>query len=761
MSDAVLPSPDHQPQTGHHPYLKLRKGGLAEAELLVPTMHCAGCMAKIERGLAADSDIEGARVNLSTKRVSIVFDPRRLSLDDLLARMKGIGFEASPFNITVADAARDRTSRRLLIAMAVAGFASANIMLFSVSVWDGSEMDAATRGLFHWISAVIAVAGVAIAGQPFFTSALAALRARALNMDVPISLAVLLSLGLSLYETVRGGDQVYFEAGVMLLFFLLIGRFLSERMRARASDAAQNLLALKAVPATIVGDGGDTRTVPAESLAPGQQVLVATGMRIPVDGTVTDGTSEVDASLVTGETLPEAVAPGARVFAGTLNVSAPLTVRVTGRGDDTLLAEIVRLMEAAEQARGSFVRLADRLARAYAPGVHLLALATFLGWWWAADLHLGLVRAIAVLIITCPCALGLAVPVVHVVAAGRLMKAGILMKSDDGLEKLADVDTVVFDKTGTLTLGELTLMNRAACTDDDLLLAAGLGMTSRHPLAQAVARAAGGRRLPMFDTVEEVTGAGLIGRLDGSTVRLGSRVHVGLDAAPDTVPSENTVPRPELWLRIDDGDPVRFDFADEIRPDAAATVAALKDAGKRVMLLSGDREAVVRDVAAAVGIDDWQAACRPGDKIIALDALKAAGARVLMVGDGLNDAPALRAAHVSLSPASASDITQTAADFIFQGRSLAAVTALLAIARRTRARVLENFALALGYNLLAVPLAVAGYVTPLVAAVAMSSSSLLVTGNALRLRLAATPDTSDKGTSGKDTLAGDHGTAGS
>ena len=712
----------------HAAYVRPVGDDLAEVDLLVPGMHCAGCMGKIERGFAGAPAVDSARVNLGNKRVHVRFRPSAATLEDLMGRLKGLGFDATPFSLELAGAHKDKTARELLQALAVAGFASANIMLFSVPVWFGYDMQAETITLFHWISAIIATGAITYAGRPFFRSALAALRTGAVNMDVPISLAVLLSLFSSMYESSIGSEHVYFDAGVMLLFFLLIGRYLDQMMRAKAGEAAQNLLALQAVAATVVDDDGAHHVMPADQVKPGSVVLVATGMRVPVDGEVINGDSEIDSSLVTGETLPQAVGEGSRVFAGTLNITAPVRVRTTSGGDKTLLAEIVHLMEAAEQGRGQFVRIADRLARAYAPMVHALAALTFVGWWWAAgDAHLGLIRAIAVLIITCPCALGLAVPVVQVVASGRLLKQGIFVKSGDALERMAKVDTMVFDKTGTLTLGRLTLENRMDIAAGHLALAAAMGRQSSHPLAQAVAGSLPCAGLPQFDRIEEQPGAGLIGFMDGAEYRLGKRDFAGAcDAAPAS--------GPELWLRPHDGEPVQFVFTDAIRTDAAETIDRLSAMGIELHLLSGDRGEVVQVVADDLGLASWQGGCQPQDKIAFIERLKAEGRTVAMIGDGLNDAPSLRAAAVSMSPASATDVTQTAADFVFQGEQLAPVAETLHVSRRTQRLVLENFGLALGYNVIAVPLAVLGYVTPLVAALAMSASSLVVTMNALRIR---------------------------
>ncbi len=704
--------------------------GDAHLDLVVEGMHCAGCMQKIERALGEVPGVKNARCNLSTKRVAVTWEEGETSSQTILSKLADTGFDAVPFDAKLVGAIDETESNRLLRAMGVAGFAAANIMLLSVSVWSGlvSDMEPETRLLFHWLSAIIALPAVAYAGRPFFDSALKALKSGSANMDVPISLAVLLATAMSLVQTLQNAEHVYFDASVSLLFFLLIGRYLDVQTRAKACSVAQNLLALRAVAATLVEPDGSTRAVPVDTLEPGMIVAVAAGQRLPADGRIVEGTSDIDTSLVTGESLPVAASTGAQVYAGTLNMSAPLKVEVTAKDEASLLAEIVRLMEAAEQGRAGYVRLADRIARVYAPAVHILAAATVLLWLGlGAGWQTALMNAIAVLIITCPCALGLAVPVVQVVASGRLLKLGVLVKSPDALERLADIDTIIFDKTGTLTLGEPELANAGEIAPDSLALAAALARQSRHPLARAVARAAEGLAVPHVSDVSEMPGFGLEATLDGHQVRLGSRRWTGVDDAPAAA-------GPELWLARADAPAVRFAFADTLRPDAKETAQTLA-ASYDLRLLSGDTEATTAAIAGELGLTQWAAEQTPADKIARIEQAADDGATVLMVGDGLNDAPALKAAHVSMSPASAADISQTAADFVFQGERLAPVEQTVDTARKARALVFQNFGLALAYNLVAVPLAVSGYVTPLIAAIAMSASSLTVTLNALRLGL--------------------------
>ncbi len=711
------------------------KSGLKSLQLMVENVHCGGCVRKIERALQAEPDVESGRLNLTTRRLIVEWTGPASRGNALVRKIEGLGYPVVPYDPEALAVADHRHERELLRAMAVAGFAASNVMLLAVSIWAGhfSGMGEATRTFMHWVQALIVLPAIAYAGRPFFRSALAALRAGTTNMDVPISLAVILAPAMSLFETIRHGEHAYFDSAIMLLFFLLIGRYLDSRARGVARSAVERLLALRAAAVTLLLPDGRTRSVRPERLEAGQTVLVAAGERLGVDGTIKDGRSEIDTSAITGETVPAAAGPGERVFAGTINLQAPLEITVRAVGDGTLLAEIVKLMELAEQKRGRFVALADRIARAYAPLVHSLALATFLGWWlvMGAAWQTALVYAIAVLIITCPCALGLAVPAVQVIASGRLMQRGILLKSATALERLAEVDTVVFDKTGTLTEGDLVL---AAGGDDPdrLRRAAGLARNSRHPLARALVRAA--PDAPVLRGVVERPGLGLALATAAGEVRLGRR-DWALGRTAETSGSREATAAigPELWLAEPDQPPHRFAFLDQPRGDAAATIRALQTRGLDVQLLSGDRPGPVAALAQALGIETFTPACHPADKVRHLEALAAAGRRVMMVGDGLNDAPALAAAHVSMSPSSAVDISQTAADAIFQGRLLAPVLTALDTATATRRLVKQNLALSFGYNMVTVPIAILGFVTPLIAALAMSASSLVVVGNALRL----------------------------
>jgi Cu2+-exporting ATPase len=712
-------------------FIAERPDGAHEITLAVDGLQCGACVWLIETVLGRDPAVTTGRVNMTSRRLRLAWTGAREDAGRLVAAIESLGYRLVPFDAEALAATRDETGRSLMRALAVAGFAAANVMFMSIGVWAGEaagwldSMGPATRDLLHWVSALIAMPAVAYAGLPFFRSAAAALRQGRTNMDVPISVGVTLVTAMSLSETLASGPHAYFDSAITLLFFLLVGRVLDHRARGQAREIAEQLLTLRNVDAAVMMADGSIVRRSQHAIHPGDRILVGTGERVAADGMVEHGASSVDTALVTGESLPVAVAPGATVFAGTLNLGEPLLVRATATGGSTLLAECVRLIEAAEARRSRFVVLADRVARTYAPAVHLAAVLTFLGWYvgMGASLNDSLLIAAAVLIITCPCALALAVPAVQVIATSRLFRAGMLLKSPTALERLAEVDMVVFDKTGTLTEPSLALV-RAGVDAEALRVAASLAAASRHPLARALAAAAG--PVTLRDGITEHAGQGL----EAGDIRLGSRTFCRIDAADLDAAAGNGTP--EIWLTRPGQPPSRFTFDEHPRPDADTVVRRLLDWGFRVHLLSGDTAPAVARIAALLGIQSWQAAQSPVEKVAAIEAFGSAGHHVLMVGDGLNDSPSLAAAHVSASPATAADISQTLADAVFQGHGLSPVIALIATARRARGVMRENLALAIGYNVLMVPLAVAGYVTPWVAAAAMSTSSILVIANSFR-----------------------------
>ncbi|MBA4097747.1 MAG: nitrogen fixation protein FixI [Rhodospirillum sp.] len=700
---------------------------LRQSDLSVPAMHCGGCIQTIERALGGLPGVEHARVNLSTRRATIRW--RGEAPPPVIAALKAVGYEAHLYDFGAEE--KDVVLRELVWALAVAGFAASNIMMLSVGVWSGA--DAAARDAFHWISAMIALPALVYSGRIFFRSAWMALRRGRTNMDVPISIGVLLAFGMSVYETAHHGPHAYFDAATSLLFFLLIGRTLDHMMRERARAAVKGLARLAARGALVLQPDGTHRYLPVDEIRAGMTILLAAGERVPVDAHVAAGRSELDCALVSGESVPRPVAEGSLLQAGMLNLSAPLTIVATAAAVDSFLAEMTRMMEAAEAGRSTYRQIADRAARLYAPVIHLTALLTFVGWMIASgDAHRAVTIAIAVLIITCPCALGLAVPMVQVVAARRLFERGIMIKDGGALERLAEADHVIFDKTGTLTRGTPQLVG-GRIDRPALAVAAAMGAHSRHPYSLALAAA--GRHdkaspVALADLSEHF-GSGLEGRIGDRLYRLGK---------PEWALSDGAAPEwdgPSVVLSENGRLLACFHFQDELRAGAREAIGMLASRNVPVEILSGDRDEAVRRLALTLGVPHV-GEVSPRDKVARVASIAESGRKALMVGDGLNDAPALAAAHVSMAPASAADVGRNAADFVFLRDSLTAVPQAIDIAREAARLVRQNLLLAAGYNAIAVPVAILGQVTPLLAAIAMSLSSIIVVGNALRLGVRAT-----------------------
>ena len=714
------------PEEGYETVVQETPDHFLKLDLLVSGVHCGGCIQKIESTLLDEKDVQTARLNFSTRRLSLIWDGPAARANDLVAKVKALGYGVQAFDPALEKLQSRDEEKFLLLCLGVAGFAVGNIMLLSVGLWitNTEEMGISTRAFLNWFSALIAIPTILFSGRPFFRSAYAALSNRHTNMDVPISLAVLLAAGMSVHELLTQGEHVYFDSAVMLLFFLLIGRYLDTRARRSARSNATDLLSTLTGFATIVEDG-QTRKLPISALRPSMVVRVSAGEKFPADGTIKEGRTDVDTALVTGETLPQTLKEGSEVFAGTLNLSAPVLVEVVKAAQDSLLADIVRLMEKAGQGQARYVRLADKAAKLYTPAVHTLALLAFLLWWgvFGAPWQSALLISVTVLIITCPCALGLAVPVVQVLATGRLMKKSILVKSGDALERLAAIDTIVLDKTGTLTVGKPAL--RGVYDPDLLKRAASLAAQSSHPLSKALHSAYDGEILPV-QQVTEYPGQGIEGMIGGKQVRLGSRSWCGEEQAEASASIE-------LWLDIEGQKPSCFYFADTLKEDAAQTLRALEERGLEIHLLSGDRQEVVDEIAAQSAIKIAQGDQKPDQKFAYIENLKKQGRHILMVGDGLNDAPALAGADISMAPGTAIDMAQNAADIVFMGDDFSPVLEAYDVACRTNKLVKQNFILAVAYNMVAVPLAFAGYVTPMIAALAMSGSSLGVIANSFRL----------------------------
>lgn len=556
-------------------------------------------------------------------------------------------------------------------------------------------------------------------------------------MDVPVSAGVLLSFGLSVYDAVTGADHAYFEASTSLLFVLLGGRVLDQMMRRKAKSAVSALARMMPRGANMLDDSGRIEYVPMEMIRPSVRLLVAVGDRIPTDGIVSVGKSEIDGSLVSGESSWRYVSTGSEVRAGEINQGQPFTMTASVAPEDSVLSEMTRMLAAAEDGRASYRRLADRAASLYAPIVHSFALLAFAGWFhFSGDLHMAITIAVAVLVVTCPCALGIAVPMVQVVLARRLFEQGVIGTDGSAYERIAEIDTVVLDKTGTLTTGEPSLLEVDPLSAPWLGLAASIAGWSSHPYSKAICTADSRTEQVgdafVLEDVREVAGYGVEARSGQHVYRLGRPGWAMHQTGGDGETSSVTLSRDGSAL-------AHFRFGETLRPGAAEMVRELSQRGLAIRILSGDNPAAVSRISELLGVKVFSAGLLPGDKVNAISELQSSGHKVLMIGDGINDAPALRASYASMAPSSASDIGRSAADFVFVGGDLAVVAETLDAVHKASRLVKQNFMLAAVYNAVSLPLALAGFVTPLIATIAMSTSSIMVIANALRLGAANSP----------------------
>lgn len=691
---------------------------LAETEIgakfSVPTIRCAACIGAIERHLAGVVGIRNARVNATQKRVTVYSD---LPDADIVEELQSIGYDAFPLDAEALAQDHDPIGRDLVLRMGVAGFAMMNVMLLSVAVWSGATD--ATRDLFHLISAMIALPAVIFSARPFMEHAWQALRARRLNMDVPISLAIVLAAGMSLHESLHGGTHAYFDAALSLTFFLLIGRYLEHRTKAGARSAASELTALEVHTAS--RKAGETmETISISDLNVGDLIVVHSGMRVPVDGKLQSSEAYTDRAFLTGESEPVHSAAGEDLSAGEINLAAPFELIATAIGEDTRLARIARLVETAEVARNNYTSLADRAAQIYAPIVHLLAAASFLGWLvYDGDVRNAMNIAIAVLIITCPCALGLAVPAVATAAISRLYRLGFLVKSGTALERLASISAMVFDKTGTLTKPGFSF-DLDKFTEDQRAVAKALATHSSHPVSKALAAYLSDTRAAELDDISEVPGCGVQATWRAQPVALGRATWV--DNAGD-----------DLTLRIGKKcHPLATE--QRVLEGAEKLSPALNAMGITAEIISGDTEVKTASLARRIGVDHWQSTVSPEEKARYVRK-KAQSIPVCMVGDGINDTAAIASATISIAPGSALDASRNAADVVMIGDTLGKLPEIVEVAQKSVSLSKQNFGIAILYNLIAVPIAIAGLATPLMAALAMSASSITVLVNAMRVKV--------------------------
>ena len=717
-------------------------GALREASLILEGITCAACVWLNEQHVSALPGVQSFQVNYATRRARVRWDESQIKLSAILGAITAIGYSAHPFDPHRQQAVATHERRHAIRRLVVAGLGAMQVMMVAVALYlDDGTLSASMWGFLRWTSLVVATPVVLYAARPFFSAAWRDLRLRRVGMDVPVALAVGSAYAASAWHTIIGRGEVYFDSATMFTFFLLAGRFLEMGARHRAASAQEELVRLQPATAIRVDDAGEQQPVAVIDLQPGDRVLVRPGESIPVDGRVLEGISSVDESLLTGESLPLAKRVGDGLIGGTVNIESPLSMRVERVGEDTVLAAVQRLLDRAQHEKPQIARIADRVAGGFVAALLLLAALVY-GWWHLRAPAQAFEVVLAMLVVSCPCALSLATPAAMTAATGTLTRLGLLITRGHALETLSRVTHVLFDKTGTLTEGRLQLLALSHAEGitraQALALAAALEQGSEHPAAAALvsacsADALAAGPLPVVSGLQAEPGAGMQGDVDGQRWRIGRpswAAEPGAGGALSAPKQAGTL----VALANADGIQAWFVLGDRIRAGAAQTVAGLQRRGLQVGLLSGDQPPVVAAVAEELGIDSYLAGQRPQDKLQHLQQLQAQGARVLMVGDGVNDAPVLTAASVSLAMGSGTQVAHASADMVLLSGQLPHLLIGVDQSRRALNIVRQNLAWALLYNGVALPLAAMGLIAPWMAALGMSASSLLVVLNALRLK---------------------------
>lgn len=713
--------------------------------LLVEGIHCPACVWLIERSLERVPGVRSVRVNLSGKRLLLDWDNSQVRLSQLLARLGQIGYAAVPFNPEVAEGRLQRHNRALLLRMAFAAFAMMNLMWISIALYSGAS-ESEFRTLFHWVGFSLATPTLFYSGFPFLRSAWTGLWRLHLTMDLPIAIGALSTWGYSVYVTVSAttSGEVYYDTVVNFLFVILTGRYLEAMSRRQAVSSTQRLLDLQPRAATVLKDG-QTELWPVRAVSVGDKVLIRPGERIPVDGTVTDGRSSVDESMLSGESRPQPRRTGDSVHAGTINLDSALTVQVSATLHNTSLGRIIDLVEEAQASRAPIQCIADRIVPWFVGITIILAVLSF-NWWFSSGFETALMAATAVLIITCPCAFGLATPMAVAAASGLGARVGILVRNGGVLETLSRVDHYIFDKTGTLTEGRPRIVEVVAGAGRDVRqlmgMAAALEHYSEHSLARAVIDWAGQHHLDSAgaEDVENIPGYGIRGRVGGQQLLIGSlqllkeRTVVVDERVQQEVLQHEQQGSSCIHIAVDGEHCAFMVVNDPLRRDAGAVIDGLRQRGHRLTILSGDRQAVAQAVARELGGMNTVAEVLPEDKERIVAGYQRQDHTVAMIGDGINDAPALARADVGIALGSGTDVSGESADIVLMSDGLDKILLASQLSRRTLRTIWQNIAISITYNIIMVPLAMAAMITPLIAAISMPISSLLVIGNAARIR---------------------------
>lgn len=715
-------------------------GDFKEASLILEGITCAACIWLNERHLKQLPGIQQVSINYTTHRARIVWDDHQIKLSDILIEIRKLGYHAHPFSAQQQEALRLKQRKADFRRLSVAGLSAGQVMMIAVALYAGPSqgLEFATAQLLRWFSLVLSVPAMFYAAWPFYQAAWRGLRSGRLGMDVPISLGLITGFAGSIWATFLGAGEVYYDTLTMLIFFLLATRYLERNAREKSIESAENLLRLVPAVASHLNANQQLELIPLMELKVGDLIVAKPGETIAADGIVEQGESSADESLLTGESHPLVKMPGSTVYAGSINYESPLTIRVSAIGEHTVIAGISRLLDRAQAEKPRLTELADRIA-AYFTYVLLLAVA-LVGWvWWQIDTSRVLEIVLTILVVSCPCALSLAAPAAFAASGSHLVKRGVLLTRGHALETLARVTHVVFDKTGTLTEGRPVLQEvhplATLESNDCLRIAASLEQHSEHPYARSFQEALKARAIAQsaLDDAVNQPGRGVCGRIDGRQYYLGNaklNPEIGSPPAIDGLAPSATV----VWLSDETSYLAAFVMADRLRPHARTLIDALKAKGLLVSILSGDTEDTVADLARRLGIASWQSSASPEQKLALIEELQERGEVIAMIGDGINDAPVLAKAQVSIAMGSGTHMARASGDIVLLGEQLLEIDHALDTSRFTRNVVRENFAWALGYNSLALPFAATGLLAPWMAAIGMSVSSLIVVLNALRLR---------------------------
>ncbi|MEZ9819290.1 heavy metal translocating P-type ATPase [Shewanella sp. 10N.286.45.A1] len=703
---------------------------LNEVSLTIDDITCAACAWLIEHQVKKLSGVVSVQVNSTTQRALIAWQAEQVKLSEILNKIGAIGYQAAPFQVDEQETKSKKDSRKFLVRLGLAGFATMQVMMFALALYSGyfTDLDTEYRDYFRWVSMLFAAPVVFYSAQPFYFSAIRSLLMGRLNMDVSVSIAICGAYIASCIETINGTGEVYFESVSMFTFFLLLGRFFEQNARQKASVSSSNLHKLVPLTAHLKTENS-IEEVPAKRLIIGDAILVKPGDVIAADGIIIEGKSSINEAMLTGEQMPVAKAAESQVFAGTINIEQPITVKVTALGQDQLVAEIIRLQEIASNSKPKIALYADRFSNYFTAAILLIATATYIFWYFYSPEDAFWVT-LSVLVATCPCALALATPTAVTCGTAILTKLGIITRKAGVFEKLPKLNHIVFDKTGTLTLGSLSITDvqmiktakNNVSEEKVMQYAAALEASSLHPIARAFQPYLN-QTIKVLDK-KSFVGNGLQGVIDGHLVKIGSQSFInGSNEAEKEV---------IVWLSIDDVVQAKITLADEIRPDTAQAVTALKALGCNISIASGDNSGEVAALAKRLGIENWHNGLLPEDKLALIQKLQQ-NQQVAMFGDGINDAPVLAGANLSVAMGSGAAISKNSADIILLGDNLSRFSDAVKVAKKTGLIIKQNLFWALAYNLFIIPLAVSGHVAPYIAAIGMSASSLIVVSNSLRL----------------------------